>query len=387
MAYTLDDFVKLNPGYSKRYDPTSKTAYVKNNTTGKEVGFLSGQGQEYGLGGIQNAPGQVNGSNIVSDPNKLISSLGTTEYKSPYSDEIKNTLGTLSNRKFSYDPNSDVGLKSAQDNAIDITSRAAARKGMIYSDSNKASMGKAALDLVPQFEQSAFSKYQAENADLYNKLGSLSTLENNEFNKFNTDRTFAAGRSDANQGQLNWDKSFNTGNDQWAKSFGENKRQFDVGQKNWQQEMTFKERQAQIDNAVSSGQLSISQSQLLLSKAKWDAENDPNSLDNQIRRAQLSGINASTSQTEEETKNIQNGLTPSGGLPSGTQPSESEVKRAEEVKLQSKLDSFIAQDGKGSQKPDLKAQQDWIKANKSNIIGTFGRDYYNGLAADYYIIN
>jgi hypothetical protein len=300
MAYTLDDFIKLNPNYSKRYDSSTKTAYVKNNTTGKEIGFQSGQGKEYGMGGIQTSPGQVNGSNIVSDPNKLISSLGTTEYKSPYSEEISSSVAALKNRgPFSYNPHTDVGLQHAQDNAVDTVSRSAARKGMLYSDSNKASMNQAALDLVPQFEQSAFNKYQAEGTDMYNKLSALDNLENNAYNRFNADRTYAAGQDAAKQSQSNWDKTygeskrqFDVGQQNWDKSFGESKRQFDIGQQNWQKEMTFKEREAQIQDALNMGQLSVSQAQLALSKAKFDSDNDPNSLDNQIKKAQLNEANS-----------------------------------------------------------------------------------------------
>lgn len=370
MAYTLDDFVKLNPNYSKRYDAATKTAYVKNGISGKEIGFQTGQGKEYGMGGIQN------GSNIVSDVGKLTGTLGNTEFKSPYSEERNKTLDSIKNRgPFSYNSGADAGLQNAQNNAIDTTSRAAARKGMLYSDSNKAAMNKAALDLVPQFEQAAFNKYQAEGTDLYNKLSSLESLDNNAYNRFNSDRTFTAGRDAANQSQLNW-----------YKTFGENQRQFDVGQQNWQKEMTFKEKEAQIQNALSKGQLSVSQGQLILSKAKWDVENDPDSLNNRIRRAQLRGATASAAKTEAETNNISNGLTPSGGTPSGTQPTESEAKRAEEVKLQTKLDSLISNDTKGIQTAEsIKAQQDWIKANKSNIIGSFGRDYYTKLASEYSI--
>jgi hypothetical protein len=394
LVYTLDDFVKRNPNYSKRYDPASKTAYVKNSISGKEIGFQSGQGQEYGMGGLQN------GSNIVSDVNKLTGSLGTTEnkpnteYKSPYSEDISKALFSYNNRSpFSYNPGADAGLQNAQNNAIDNVSRAAARKGMLYSDSNKASMNKAALDVVPQFEQAAFNRYQAENSDLYNRLSVLQNLDNSAYNRFSSDRSYAAGRADSNQSQQNWDKTFGEGQRQfdagqqnWNKSFLENQRQFNVGQQNWQKEMTFKQKQAEIDNAVSNGQLSIAQSQLLLSKAKWDAENDPESLDNQIKKAQLSGYNASTAQTLAETDNIKNGLTPSGGLPSGTQPTESEAKRAEEVKLQTKLDTFVTTDKKGNKVADKEAQKNWIKSNKSNIISTFGREYYKNLADEYYIV-
>lgn len=76
------------------------------------------------------------------------------------------------------------------------------------------------------------------------------------------------------------------------------KQQLDLNQQNWQREMTFKERQAQIENALSSGRLSIEQAQLALSQAKFQADNDPNSLDNQLKREQLNITKSSKNDTK-----------------------------------------------------------------------------------------
>lgn len=179
MAYTLADFVKLNPIYQKRYDPNTSTSYVKNTKTGKEVSFGVGQGQQYGIGALQN------GSQIIEDPNKLISSLSQPQYQSPYSEKITGTLSAISNRPaFSYDPSNDTGLQAAQNAATDAVSRAAARRGMLYSDSNKSQMGQAAMALVPQFEQAAYNRYRQEGDDLFNQLGYLSNLENQSYGQY-----------------------------------------------------------------------------------------------------------------------------------------------------------------------------------------------------------
>lgn len=166
-------------------------------------------------------------------------------------------------------------------------------------------------------------------------------------------------------------------NQQWQQ-------QFDYSKDMDMKKFTYQQTQDKIQNSLNAGQISVSQANAALAKAKFDAENNKDSLDNQIKRAQLAELNASTAQTEAETKNIQGGLTASGGIPSGTELSESEKKRTEEVKLQTKLDSFIIIDKNGKVTTDSKKnQQEWIKTNKNNIIGTFGRDYYNSLAAEY----
>jgi len=180
MAYTLSDFVKLNPMYKKRYDPTSNTAYLSNANTGKEISFQSGQGQQYGLGALQND------SQMIEDPQKLYSALNQPQaYTSPYQPQINQLVTSLSNRpSFSYSPESDKPLQYAQDEAIGAVSRAAARRGMLFSESNKSQMGKAALALVPQYEEAAYNRYAQDQNAMYNQLSALSGLENQGYNRY-----------------------------------------------------------------------------------------------------------------------------------------------------------------------------------------------------------
>lgn len=193
--YTLESFVKSSPIYQKRYDPKTKKAYVSNTQTGKEISFDAGQGQLYGLGALDKS-----GSHIIDDPGKLISSLSAPvqpstpiqssaptqpAYTSPFSDKIGSALAAITNRpSFSYDSSKDVGLQSAQTNAMDAVSRSAARRNMLYSDSNKAQMGQSALALVPQFEQVAYGRYADEGNNLYNQLNALSGLENTAYGQY-----------------------------------------------------------------------------------------------------------------------------------------------------------------------------------------------------------
>jgi len=185
VAYTLADYLKLNKNYTSSYDPTTKKATLTNSKTGKSINFTSGQGQQYGLGSV------VNGSNTIDDIDKLTSyledtssksnttntssTLGTSNYSSPYSQNILDTLSTIQNSKFSYDPDEDEDLQNAQDEAMDAVSRAAARRGMLYSSSDKAQMSEAAADLVPTYKAQAYTEYQN---NLNNLLSQLSTYQN-----------------------------------------------------------------------------------------------------------------------------------------------------------------------------------------------------------------
>lgn len=122
-------------------------------------------------------------------------------YTSPYSEDIAKSLKSISNMgSFSYDPESDEGLKGAQDEAMSGVSRAASRRNMLYSDSNKSQMGKAALSLVPQFEQAAFNKYQGQLGNLFNRLSTLSNLDTQAYNRY---RDVLADENSAKQNTLN----------------------------------------------------------------------------------------------------------------------------------------------------------------------------------------
>jgi len=242
MAYTLDEFIKLNKGYTKAYDPATQMATVTNSGTGKSVGFKSGQGSEYGFGGVEN------GSNIISDMDKFNSAFGvskpSTNYQSPYSKEITDTLSAISNRPaFSYNAASDQGLVAAQDNAMSAVNREAARRGMVYSDSNKSQLGKSSLALIPQFEQAAYNKYQQQGSDLNNQLSTLSGLESQNFNMFDSNRGFDLNSQNQTFNQNMATNQYNQStqqqqfsNDLASKQFDESLRQNDISQSNWQQQ-------------------------------------------------------------------------------------------------------------------------------------------------------
>jgi peptidoglycan hydrolase-like protein with peptidoglycan-binding domain len=105
-------------------------------------------------------------------------------YKDPYADKINALLDKyLSMDNFSYDPSKDAGLEAAQGDAMAAVDRNAARRGMIYSDSNKSQLGKSALSLIPQFEQAAFSKYQSGLGNILNQLQELQGMSTTGYNR------------------------------------------------------------------------------------------------------------------------------------------------------------------------------------------------------------
>lgn len=65
---TLRDYAK-NQGYTISYDDKTQNINILNPNTNKSVTFKSGEGSQYGMGGLSN------GSNVISDPSKLAGAL------------------------------------------------------------------------------------------------------------------------------------------------------------------------------------------------------------------------------------------------------------------------------------------------------------------------
>ena len=155
---------------------------------------------------------------------------GEPTYSSPYAENINKTLTAITNRpSFSYDPSKDVGLQSAQTNAMDTVSRAAARRNMLYSESSKAQMGKSALELVPQFEQTAYNRYAGQGQDLYSQLSALSNLEGQEYDRYRDtvgDVRYGEERQLQQQQTAYQQARDSIADEQYKNEFDENVRQF-----------------------------------------------------------------------------------------------------------------------------------------------------------------
>jgi hypothetical protein len=65
---------------------------------------------------------------------------------------------------------------------------------------------------------------------------------------------------------------------------------------------TLEEAQTKVQNSIAAGQLTVQQGQLALSQAQLAAEQDPNSLDNLYKKAQIDSVAAGTDYTKAQTK-------------------------------------------------------------------------------------
>lgn len=132
------------------------------------------------------------------------------------------------------------------------------------------------------------SRYTREYSDKMMQQDFENTMAQNQFDEAKAQNAFVRQMQEkgftADESQRKWERGMQT------RQFEESIRQNKLAQSNWQKEMTFKQAQAAIDNAVSQGRLGQDAAQLALQQAKFAADQDPNSLDNQYKRAQIDNI-------------------------------------------------------------------------------------------------
>jgi hypothetical protein len=149
--------------------------------------------------------------------------VGTPQYKSAWDTQINDIVNQIMNReKFSYDVNedalydqyADIYKRNAELMAADTTGRAAKMTGG-YGNSWASTVGASAFagemqklnDKIPELWELAYSMYNNEGQDLYNKYGLLADREDEDYGRFrdevsdfNTERDYLAGRYDAERG-------------------------------------------------------------------------------------------------------------------------------------------------------------------------------------------
>lgn len=145
-----------------------------------------------------------------------------------------------------------------------------------------------------------------------------------------------------------------------------------VSDTQWQQSMnlnlrqqSFQEAQQKIENALAQKRISQEDASQALQWAKFNAESDPNSIDNKLKSAQTNQLNA-------ETSNLNAGLTKSGGTQGG-EPSQSEVVNYWTSSVMSQLDKLA----------DVNTQKQWLKEHKNEIVSNAGLDTFNAIKAEY----
>jgi peptidoglycan hydrolase-like protein with peptidoglycan-binding domain len=106
-------------------------------------------------------------------------------YQSPYDQQIAGLLAQIQYRQpFSYNGDTDLGFQQASKQIQNKLMLDFARRNMLYSPATGQAISEGIAEARPQFEQAAFSRYQAEGDALNNKLNVLLSLDTRSYNMY-----------------------------------------------------------------------------------------------------------------------------------------------------------------------------------------------------------
>lgn len=190
---------------------------------------------------------------------------------------------------------SETGLLNRQESA-DIADIARRRTGVQNAYESDVANARAGLEAAAM--QALIDQYNADRLFKLNEAGLTGT--------YNGGQTLAAKNQEFNQNLSS--KQFDREGEQMKldnlyrdKVFNYEKSRDAVADSQWQQAMnldlrkqTFQETQAGIENALSQRRITRDEAEQALQWAKFNAEQDENSLDNQLKRAQIDGLNGKT---------------------------------------------------------------------------------------------
>ena len=224
--------VLAGTGVDIGWDQGTKNVTLKNPAANKTLQFPTGQGQQYGMAG-----GHVNDYNVVDNVNLLLDSLGLSPaaapatmqtqptssgsmpswtapapaasapawtapapYQSQYSDNIQALIAAIQGAPaFSYSPEDDPSYASYRDmytregkSAFDdqIGNLTAMTGGRLNSFATAAAAqsqnayNKQLTDIIPQLEQSAYSRHQNTLQDKYNQIQTLLGLDSQDYGRY-----------------------------------------------------------------------------------------------------------------------------------------------------------------------------------------------------------
>lgn len=238
--------------------------------------------------------GGTDGSQYNSIPNSVTNTLSQNGYDSELSPKAMSLLEGITNgAKFSYDPATDDAFQKYKTEMIEAgnkaygSSVAGASIPGIATNSVAEQIAQGAnteaLKNIGNAEQTffdkAYGKYLDNQRSEYDKLNAVLGIDNTGYGRYSEGKNFdyKAGRDKVSDNQ--WDKTFNFNKDTDMRNF------------------TYQQTQDKINNAINQGQLSVSQGNLALSKARQDADQFPDSLDNQLKRDTLEANKASKEAT------------------------------------------------------------------------------------------
>ncbi len=201
-SYALDTagFTMGDAGYIAGGD--SIRAALSKSGAGAPAGYtplrntLAGKGAYVGYDKNADAP-IVNGQMLNKNDSRLIKigddywieenyakNFVPKKHENPYEKETRTLLSELADMEFSYDPKKDASLKAAQEEAMLAAKQSANSRGLLGGSTAEIMRQRAAQDLVPVYEQMAYSRFQDAREAKIDRLSILESLAEGAFSEY-----------------------------------------------------------------------------------------------------------------------------------------------------------------------------------------------------------
>lgn len=201
-SFALDTSGFTSDGGGYKASGDSIRAALSASGTGGPSGYtplrntLAAKGATVGYDAAADAP-IVNGQMLNKNDSRLVKvgddywidetyakSFVPKQYENPYQDRISSLLTELTEMQFSYDPKKDASLKAAQEQAMLAAKQSANSRGLLGGSTAEIMRQRAAQELVPEYEQLAYSRYLSERDSKLDTLSLLGTLADNAFAEY-----------------------------------------------------------------------------------------------------------------------------------------------------------------------------------------------------------
>lgn len=109
---------------------------------------------------------------------------GGGSYQSPYTGQIQGLLQDIQGAQFEYDPSQDAALQQAQKQSMQANLEEMNARGILNSTVTAERGQQVAQQLVPQYEQQAYSRFQNELSQKYQMASFLQSMEQQAYNTY-----------------------------------------------------------------------------------------------------------------------------------------------------------------------------------------------------------
>ena len=209
-------------------------------------------------------------------------------YQSPFNQELKSMLAQLQNRpQFQYSPTQDPlygiyakeyerrGAQAAEDTLADLSTMTGGNPSSWAVSAAQQARNKYNSELqniIPQLEQAAYARYQGDYTKDFNMLSALTGLDQNAYSQY-ADAMNRNVSIEKFLAEMEYNKGRDaTANSQWQAEMDYKASRDRVLDDQWLQNFTEDQQQNIIDAAIKRKQISVSEGNLALSRARYGLE-------------------------------------------------------------------------------------------------------------------